>query len=207
MAKAMKMMRRSGSARGRKHADSGFSLLEVMISMVILTIGLVSLLGVFGMAMAATQTSQQDMIAKQLANETYESIITARNSSQLAWSQIQNASACSGGTNPATGGIFLNGTTQIYKPGTDGIVGTCDDVNAGPQTLEEPGPDGNYGNSDDVMYPLTPFQRTITIAAVQDADGNTINSMRSVTISIQYSSPQLRQQKTYTLNSYISMYQ
>jgi len=31
--------------------------------------------------------------------------------------------------------------------------------------------------------------------------------MRSVTISIQYSSPQLRQQKTYTLNSYISMYQ
>ena len=38
-----------------------------MISMVILTVGLVSLLGVFGLAMAATQTSQQDMIAKQLA--------------------------------------------------------------------------------------------------------------------------------------------
>ena len=91
---ATAMMGRGVKARARKQAESGFSLLEVMISMVILTVGLVSLLGVFGLAMATTQTSQQNMIAKQLANEAYESIVTARNSSQLSWSQIQNTSSC-----------------------------------------------------------------------------------------------------------------
>ena len=37
----------------------GFTLVEVLISMVVLTIGLVSLLGIFAMAMAKTQGSQQ----------------------------------------------------------------------------------------------------------------------------------------------------
>jgi len=68
-----------------KPNDRGFSLIEVVISMAILTVGLVSLLGVFGLAMASTQTSQQDMIAKQLADEALESIITARNTTQLGW--------------------------------------------------------------------------------------------------------------------------
>jgi len=51
------MMERGVKARARKQAESGFSLIEVMVSMVILTVGLVSLLGVFGLAMASTQTS------------------------------------------------------------------------------------------------------------------------------------------------------
>ena len=49
-----------------------------MISMVIMTVGLVSLLGVFGLAMASTQTSQQNGISKQLANEALEGVLTAR---------------------------------------------------------------------------------------------------------------------------------
>ncbi len=77
-------------SRPTRTAQSGFSLIEVMISMVVLTIGLVSLLGVFGLAMASTQTSQQDMIAKQLADEQYESIVTARNTTQINWDQINN---------------------------------------------------------------------------------------------------------------------
>ncbi len=58
--------------------------------MAVLTVGMVSLLGVFGLAMASTQTAQQDMIAKQLANEAYESIITARNTTQVTFDDIQN---------------------------------------------------------------------------------------------------------------------
>ncbi len=106
------------SLAGDSAAQSGFSLIEVMISMVILTVGLVSLLGVFGLAMASTQTSQKEMIAKQLANESYESIITARNTTQIGWDDIQNQGSTSCVvTGAPTCGIFLANMQPIYKPG------------------------------------------------------------------------------------------
>jgi Tfp pilus assembly protein PilV len=67
-----------------------------MVSMVVLTVGLVTLLGVFGLAVATTQTSQEDLIAKGLADEALESIVTARNTSQLSWDQIQNVGTGNG---------------------------------------------------------------------------------------------------------------
>src|SRR5690242_4413011 len=79
--------------------DRGFTLIEVLISMFVLTIGLVSLLSVFTVAMASTQSSQQDLIAKQLASEAMESIFTARDTSQLAWANLLNT---------GNGGIFVD---------------------------------------------------------------------------------------------------
>ena len=198
----------SGNFRSRKQAEEGFSLIEVLISMVILTVGMVSLLGVFGLAMSTTQASQQNMIAKQLANEAYESIITARNTSQISWDEIQNASACSGKTDPGTGGIFMPGQTQIYNSRADGIYGTCDDTGSTPllEVLADPGPDGIYNTTDDTIVPLTNYQRTISIYALYDANHNQISSLRGVTITISYSTPQ-NSQATYVLNSYISQYQ
>lgn len=188
----------SRNLRGRRAGERGFTLMEVMISMVVLTVGLVSLLGVFGLAMAATQTSQQDMIAKQLANEALESIITARNTSQLTWDQIANV---------GTGnGIFVTGSQTINLAGGDGIVGTADDASAGIQVLREPGPDGIYGTSDDVLVPLTGYQRQITIGQVVDAAGNVMPSLRSINVTIQYSTPRLGVLKTYVLNSFISQF-
>ncbi|MGB9233212.1 MAG: prepilin-type N-terminal cleavage/methylation domain-containing protein [Terriglobales bacterium] len=186
----------------RKEAEAGFSLIEVMVSMVVLTVGLVSLLGVFGLAMASTQTSQQDLIAKQLADEAYESLVTARNTAQINWDQIQNTTS----TNcPITGvtpcGIFLVGPQQIYSGGSDGIFGTADDASSAQrQTLHDPGPDGIFGTADDVYIPLTGYQRTI---ALTDVD----TTLRNVTITIQYTTPQWKTQKTYVLSSYISEFQ
>jgi len=188
---------RAGNSRVRKQAERGFSLLEVVISMAVLTVGLVSLLGVFGLAMASTQTSQQDMIAKQLANEALESIVTARNTSQVTWAQVQNV---------ANGGIFLDGTTSIYLPGADGIVGTADDAVAGQQTLTEPGPDGIFGTADDVQIPLTGYQRTILISQVLDSSGNVVPTLRGVNITMQYTTSQAKLPKTYVLSSFISQY-
>jgi prepilin-type N-terminal cleavage/methylation domain-containing protein len=202
------MIGRGGSDRVRKQAERGFSLLEVVISMAVLTVGMVSLLGVFGLAMASTQTSQENMIAKQLANESYESLLTARNTAQMTWDDIQN----SGSTNcPVTGaatcGIFLNGVQPIYNAGADGIYGTADDAASGEQTLQDPGPDGVYQTADDIMIPLTGYQRTIAFGTVYDAAGNAVPSVRAVTITVQYSTSQSSQQKTYIVNSYISQYQ
>jgi hypothetical protein len=175
--------------------------------MLVLTTGLVSLLGVFGLAMASTQTSQQDMIAKQLANEALESIVTARNTSQLTWDDIQNVGSINC---PITGvsscGIFMSGAQSIYNAGVDGIYGTSDDSAAGLETLDEPGPDGRYGDTDDVILPLTPYQRTILISTVNDQNGNPIASLRAVNVTMQYTTAQAKLQKTYVLSSFISQY-
>ncbi len=195
-------------SRRRKNAETGFSLIEVMISMAILTTGLVSLLGVFGLAMASTQTSQSAMIAKQLANESYESIITARNTTQINWDDIQNSGSLTCiVTGASTCGIFLSNMQQIYNAGADGIYGTSDDAAAGEQQLQDPGADGVFGNSDDGYIPLIGYKRQITISPVTDADGNVISSVRSVTITVQYSNPQTRLPQTYILNSYISQFE
>jgi prepilin-type N-terminal cleavage/methylation domain-containing protein len=198
-----------------KQAQRGFSLLEVVISMAVLTVGLVSLLGVFGLAMASTLTSQEDLIAKQLANEAYESVQTARNTSQLTFDDIQNVGSANC---PVTGasscGIFMGAAPPtaptfepIYNAGADGIFGTADDSAAGEETLKEPGPDGVYGTSDDVQIPLIGYQRAIQISPATDANGNPIATLRVVNITVQYTTAQTRLPKTYVMNSYISQFQ
>jgi type IV pilus modification protein PilV len=206
---------RRDSLRSRRHAASGFSLLEVMISMTILTVGLVSLLGVFGLAMAATQTSQQDMIAKQLANEALESIVTARNTSQIGWDDIQNAGATTCESGAASCGIFSVGAQPLYQANTTGtgacapylgILGTTCDVSQPVQFLTEPGPDGIYGTADDITVPLTGYQRTILISPVTDSTGVVSGSLRGVNVTVQYSTSS-NLAKSYTLSSLISKYE
>ena len=181
-----------------RHLQRGFSLLEVVISMAILTIGLVSLAGVFGLAMASTQESQEDMIAKQIANECVESIVTARNTAQITWDAVQNTS---------DGGIFLNGFQQAYMPAGDGILGTADDVTGAQYvTITEPGPDGVYGTSDDISLPLSNYQRQVQIQPVTDANGNVVASLRAINVTVRYNTPRTRVPKTYVLTSFISQF-
>lgn len=210
---ATPIIRTDASSRAPKPAENGFSLIEVVISMAVMTVGMVSLLGVFGLAMAATQTSQEGMIAKQLANEEYESLVTARNSGQINWDAIQNNSGTQYCTvSPSPCGIFIGIATSpqfqpIYNAGADGVFGTADDAAAGEAQLQDPGPDGIFQTADDTFIPLTGYQRAIQIGPVTDSSGNVIASLRSVTITVQYSTAQMKQQKTYILNSYISQYQ
>ena len=95
----------------------------------------------------------------------------------------------------------------MNNAGLDGIYGTSDDANAGVEVLREPGPDGIYGNSNDVLIPLTGYQRTIVFTPLFDSQGNPVTTLRGVTVSIQYTTPQTKLQKNYVLNSYISQYQ
>ncbi len=204
---AASIARRSGNTRQRERRQSGFSLIEVVISMAILTVGMVSLLGVFGLAMASTQTSQQDMIAKQLANEAYESVVTARNTSQMNWDQINNAGSldCLSSTPPC--GIFLTGFQPMYNAGVDGIFGTADDAASGEEVLQDPGADGVFQTADDTFIPLTGYQRQTVIAPLYTAGGTLIPSLKSVTITVRYTTAQMKVQKTYTVNSFISQFQ
>lgn len=186
--------------------ERGFTLIEVLISICVLTIGLVSLLGVFGIAMATTQTSELDLFAKQIATETMESIYSARDTANIQWEGIQNVTV----VNPdGTTGIFLTGFQPVYNPGVDGIFGTADDAAAGAQTLTPPGPDGTFGNADDAnaAFTLTNFQRQIVISDIDPYTGAALSgNLRSYTITVQYTTPQFKLPKQYVLAGYISEY-
>jgi prepilin-type N-terminal cleavage/methylation domain-containing protein len=186
-----------GNATLRRHANrrqQGFTLMEVVISMFVLTIGLVSMLGVFATAMASTQSAQQDMIAKQLAQQAMETIFTARETANLTWDQIQNV----GGA--GTPGIFRTGLQAIKQPGTDGIYGSINDGGSSPQTMTLPGPDGIVGTGDDIVVGLTNYQRSVSILNTTSAD------LRSIAITVQYTIPTSKFPKTYVLSGYISQY-
>jgi prepilin-type N-terminal cleavage/methylation domain-containing protein len=184
--------------------ESGFSLIEVLISMAVMSIGLLGLLGTLGMAMAATQNSEQLAIAKQLANEALENILTARETDQVDWNQIANGT-CSVGQDC---GIFVSGPLPINNPGADGIIGTSDDASAGAQILEAPGPSGVIATpagstcaAPDVCTSLTNFTRTIAIAPL-GSDEN----LNTVTITITYTNPEFKAPQNYVLTTLISQY-
>ena len=198
----MKAESNNASLQRIRGTQKGFSLIEVMISIALLTIGLLSLLGIFGVAMAATQTSQENNTAKLLADEAMEGILTARETANISWAQINNT---------GSGGIFLPGFQPIDCAGIDGIIGTADDAACGPRTLELPGPNGIFANNcpavgPDTCLPLTNFQRQILISPVIVGGGPPSTTLRQVTITIQYTLPQFNVPRQYVLNTYISPY-
>ena len=77
---------------------------------------------------------------------------------------------------------------------------TINDGSSAPQTMTLPGPDGIVGTADDVIMGLTNYQRSITIASTPSAD------LRSITITIQYTTPRNRFPKNYVLSGFISQY-
>lgn len=197
------MRRMGGKLRRGANRERGFTLLEVLFGAIVMTVGLVSLLAVMGIAMASTQTSEQLAISKRLANEALEGILTARETANVQWSQIANGNCAVGGTC----GIFLSGPQPIDLPGADGIIGTSDDAAAGPQILEQPGASGVFVGTcpPDTCLSLTNYTRTIaitpyTVGGVPDANLN------SVTITVTYINPQLHVPQNYVLNTLVSQY-
>jgi len=181
--------RRIPRRRGTNKTSAGFTLVEVMISAAIVLIGLLAVLASFGAVIAATEFSQEDMIAKQKALEAVESIFTARTTQQITFAQIANQ---------GSGGIFRNGYQPLLAAGPDGLVGTGDDVNF---------PDGILGTADDTPMSLANFQRQILISNVLEADGVTIDpNLKQITVNVQYVKNQTAGTRTYTTNALISSY-
>ncbi|MGA9390899.1 MAG: prepilin-type N-terminal cleavage/methylation domain-containing protein [Candidatus Sulfotelmatobacter sp.] len=194
----------------RKHdAEGGFTLLEVMIAIVVMTIGLLAVIASFATAVVATASAQEDLIARHKALDAMESIYTARNSQQQPFAAINNV---------ANGGIFLSGPQPLYCAGADGIVGTADDV-TGPCTSADtgtacpgnieclvlPGPDGVLGNADDVTQSLSNFTRTITFNQVYLPTGAVNSNLIAVTVAVTYQKPGWPA-RTYSVNGLVSSY-
>ena len=166
--------------------QSGFSLVDTLIGMVILGVGLLSLALAFSQGMIIMSTSHYHEIAKQKASEAIESVTSARDTRVITWAQIRNA---------GNGGIFLDGPQSLRNPGADGLVNTADDGAVDFETL--PGPDGVLGNGDDVVFPLNNFTREIRITVLA-------TNLRQILVIVTYTIGGVT--RTYQLTSYISSF-
>lgn len=205
----MMTFRKQTAVRGHS-GQRGFSLVEVLFAVVILMVGLLAMVGVFGMAVATTQTVQEDQIAKHKAQELLENIFTARDTQQIAFTQIANT----------PGGIFVQGFNNLLDTGPDGLAGTGDDIPFNPaltgcpasinpngvECIRLPGPDGTLGTADDTYMVLGNFQRQIQIQGWLNPDGTINPNLKQITVTIQYTRPGNRQPRTYTVNALISAY-
>jgi prepilin-type N-terminal cleavage/methylation domain-containing protein len=168
-----------------KGGERGFTIIEVMIAIVILSVGILTVVAGFATALASTQNAQQNLIARQKALEALESIFTARNTQQITFSQIANL---------GSGGIFSSGALPLWSAGNDGLVNTADDLPfaaqgvcpAGPECITLPGPDGILGTADDDAMSLGNFTRQIQINPVLQADGSVNPNLKQVIVTVSY---------------------
>ena len=190
-----------------RKADGGFTLIEVMVAIVVMAVGLLAVIASFATAISATQSAEEDLIARQKVLEAMESIYTARNAQQIPFASVANVSA---------GGIFLDGAQLLKCSGPDGLVGTADDVTCttqagancpgnGAECMVLPGPDGILGTGDDVTMSLGNFTRTISVTPVLLANGNINNNMMAISITISYTKAGLPA-RSFSANGLISAY-
>ena len=194
-----------------RSGDQGFTLIEVMIAIVVMSVGILAVIASFATAVAATQSAQEDLIARQKVLEAMESIYTARNSQQLPFAAVANVS---------NGGIFLDGAQTLKCAGPDGLVNTGDDVNCttqagatcpdnGAECMVLPGNDGILGTADDVTMSLGNFSRTIAITPTTYPTGpnaGQVNpNMMAISITITYTKAGIPA-RSFTANGLITSY-
>ena len=187
--------------------EGGFTMIEVMIAIVVMSVGLLAVIASFATAISATQSAEEDMIARHKVLDAMESIYTARNAQQIPFAAVANVSA---------GGIFLDGPQLMRCAGPDGLVGTGDDVNCttqagvvcpdgGAECMVLPGPDGILGTADDTTMSLGNFTRTISVTPVLLANGNVNSNMMAISITVRYTKAGIPA-RSFTANGLISAY-
>ena len=191
-------------ANSRTWKQGGFTMIETMIAIAIMSIGLLTLIAAFATAVSSTQNAEENLIARQKTLEAMESIYTARNAQQITFAQIANFPQ----------GIFSSGSTQLLCAGPDGLVGTTDDINcpasgpcvSGPECVVLPGPDGILGTSDDVAMSLANFSRQIQISNVLNPDNSINTTLKQITITVSYAKSGSTVPQSYSVNALISSF-
>lgn len=112
-------------------SQSGFSYIDVMIAIVILTVGVLALLAGITASVVQSRGQAQQTLAKQVTTSTMESIMSVKetDATRLGWNAVGNV-----GSNPVpypsgpTQGVFVTGFQPVYtNAGADEVMGTGDD--------------------------------------------------------------------------------
>ena len=158
------------------HSESGVTVLEMVISMLILTVGLLGLAAAIGYAVTVSNRGRYVTNTKLLVVSTLEQMENLRNTEQLTFGQISNVGSVD---NTGSSRIFNGFPTGLQplsrNPGPDGIFGTSDD-------LISAGADNTYGTGDDFTDPtlaLSGFSRQIAIT-------NLNSNMKRIEVTVRY---------------------
>jgi len=131
---------RSKTKKNLSSAD-GFSLLEMVVAMVILTVGLLGVASAIGYSLMASNRGRGMTNSKMIIVSTLEQMETLRDTGQLNFQEISNSRV--------QGSSFMGFPSDFRPvstvPGPDGVFGTADDLSTAT------GPDGYYGTADDVL--------------------------------------------------------
>lgn len=149
--------------RKQLHSESGVTILEMVVAMLILTVGLLGLAASIGYAVTVSNKGRNLTNSKLLVVSLLEQMETLRNTEQLTFAQIRNQGQSQTGDDAGATHHF-NGFPTAFQPlsinpGPDGIFGTDDD-------LISPGPNNVYGDLDDTVdntWAVPGYERQITI--------------------------------------------
>lgn len=157
-------------------SESGITLFEVVVAMLVMTVGLLGLAASIGYAVTVSNRGRNLTNTKLLAVSLLEQMETLRNTEQLTFGQIANQGAVdnTGATWNFAG--FPTGFNAIsINPGPDGIFGTGDD-------LINPGADNVYGTGDDfndTSWGVAGYSREIVIS-------NLSANLKKIKVTVRY---------------------
>jgi type II secretory pathway pseudopilin PulG len=183
-----------------KNNENGFTVIEVIIAILIMTIGILSLLSAISYAAMRGREAEQRNTARQLTNAALESIFATRDLQQVGGAAgpataLDNWETAVANTTPATPlGIFLPGYNPIREDsGRDGIEGTADDACQSVSCVV-----GAYTNSSPI---IKGYEREIIITNIFETN-STVSNRRNVVINVRYSAGQV--QRIETVSTIIS---
>ena len=133
--------RSQSNGKTNRSPEGGFSLLEMVVAILIMTIALLGVASAISYALMASNRGRGVTNAKMLVVSILEQMETLRDTRALTFDEISNAQV-PGST--FTGFPYSSSAFQPVSkvPGPDGVFGTADDlINAGA--------DGVYGTADD----------------------------------------------------------
>jgi prepilin-type N-terminal cleavage/methylation domain-containing protein len=167
----------SGADSRKRESQGGFSLLEMVVALVILTVGLLGVASAIGYALMASNSGRSITNTKLLVVSVLEQMETLRDTGNLTFGQIANAGQVDNtGADTSFAGFPTAFRPVSTNPGPDGIWGTSDDLVAA-------GPDGVYGTADDVTdqsLAIRGVTRQVTITSLS-------STLKRIQVTVSYS--------------------
>lgn len=162
----------------KKKGEKGFTMIEMVIAILILTIALMATAASITFALEFGSISKNISNAKLVIVSSIEEVESLRNSHRLDFKQIENFGNVDNTNSPNPFNGFSTGFQPVsLSPGEDGVNGTADD-------LIDPGMDGIFGTGDDFTNPALErkgFSRQITITPLTGS-----NTIKKVEIRVRY---------------------